>query len=99
MESEGYHTLDEIRGLALKNKQESAQMSKVVPKIDLEKCKGCGLCVKSCAYQAITLNKYALIDTKACFGCGLCVTRCPFNAIDQNGNNKVHTQINAYAPS
>jgi len=47
-----------------------------------EKCVGCGLCVKSCAYDAIKINdKSAEIDADKCVLCGACVSSCPFEAI------------------
>jgi heterodisulfide reductase subunit A len=51
-----------------------------------EKCKVCGLCVKVCPYNAITLNKdlkrIELIEA-ACGGCGTCAAECPFGALTQ----------------
>jgi heterodisulfide reductase subunit A len=51
-----------------------------------EKCKVCGLCVKVCPYNAITLNKdlkrIELIEA-ACSGCGTCAAECPFGALTQ----------------
>ncbi len=84
MEEEGYQSLDDFRGLALEKKPEKAILSKVVPEVDSEKCTACGICKKSCSYQAITIDKYAQIDSEACFGCGLCVTRCPVGAMVHN---------------
>ncbi len=47
-----------------------------------EKCIGCGLCVKSCAYEAIVVtDKLAEIDIDKCVLCGACVQACPFDAI------------------
>jgi electron transfer flavoprotein alpha subunit/NAD-dependent dihydropyrimidine dehydrogenase PreA subunit len=48
----------------------------------IEKCVGCGLCVKSCAYDAITISdKLAEINIDKCILCGACVQDCPFDAI------------------
>ncbi len=52
-----------------------------------EKCKACGLCVKVCPYNAITLNKELKrieIIEAACGGCGTCAAECPFDALTQN---------------
>lgn len=47
-----------------------------------DKCVGCGKCLKSCAYGAITItDKIAEINTDKCVLCGACVSDCPFGAI------------------
>lgn len=47
-----------------------------------EKCVGCGLCVKACAYDAISLiDSCAEINPDKCTLCGACVSACPFEAI------------------
>ena len=47
-----------------------------------EKCVGCELCIKSCAYDAIKMvEKTAEIDLDKCTLCGACVSACPFDAI------------------
>ena len=52
-------------------------------KVITEKCTGCSLCIKSCAYDAITIvDKKAIIDLDKCTLCGACVSACPFNAIE-----------------
>ncbi len=48
------------------------------PKIDEEKCIGCGICVAHCAHDAIHLDdrRKAKIDYDKCVGCGQCVALC-----------------------
>lgn len=47
-----------------------------------EKCVGCGICVKVCPGQAITLvSGKPRIDFEKCIGCKICATRCPNQVI------------------
>lgn len=52
------------------------------PKIETENCKGCNICVKHCAHDAIHLNQNhkAEIDYTKCVGCGQCVALCQHDA-------------------
>lgn len=46
-------------------------------KIDKSKCKGCGLCLKACPFEAIELvDKIAVVNEK-CTLCKKCLTACP----------------------
>ena len=51
-----------------------------------DKCKGCGICVKSCPVDAITGEKKQLhfIDQSTCIRCGMCLEKCPtkFSAVE-----------------
>jgi len=72
----------------------------ITPVFDPEKCKACGLCVKVCPYNAITLNeelKRIEIIEAACGGCGTCAAECPFGALTQNHftDEQIFAQINA----
>ncbi len=58
----------------------------VFPKIDRERCIGCGRCYTSCmdgGHQAITFdeNRQPHIQGKRCVGCHLCLLVCPTGAI------------------
>jgi len=45
-------------------------------------CVACGICVKSCPFQAIVLKeKLAVVDTAKCNNCGICTEKCPTKAI------------------
>jgi len=45
-------------------------------------CIGCGICVKTCPADAITLENYlAVIDPEKCTNCGECIKKCPTKAI------------------
>jgi dihydroorotate dehydrogenase subfamily 1 len=84
LDDHGFNSLEEIRGIAQKNTVIQPNYKLIVPDINDEKCTECGLCVKSCVYDAIHLVKdlnSVRIDTNKCVGCGLCVTRCNFNAL------------------
>jgi len=50
-----------------------------------DECKLCGVCVRVCPYNAITMDKDnnipAQVIQAACSGCGTCAAECPTNAI------------------
>jgi electron transfer flavoprotein alpha subunit len=51
-------------------------------KVILDKCVGCGLCLKVCPAEAIKLvDKKAIIDLDKCTLCGACPESCKFEAI------------------
>jgi heterodisulfide reductase subunit A-like polyferredoxin len=78
LDEHGYSSLEEIRGLAIRRLQEREYRTYAVPpKLDVERCTGCGLCEASCVYGAIEVKESkARLAPKLCEGCGLCVTRC-----------------------
>jgi NADH:ubiquinone oxidoreductase subunit F (NADH-binding)/(2Fe-2S) ferredoxin len=51
--------------------------------IDIEKCNGCGVCLKRCIHKAISGTKKQphVIDALLCQKCGICRSECKFEAI------------------
>ena len=50
--------------------------------IDTEKCTGCGLCVKSCSFDALIItDKKACLEEEKCTLCSLCISACPTDAV------------------
>jgi Na+-translocating ferredoxin:NAD+ oxidoreductase RNF subunit RnfB len=57
-----------------------------LPKIEEEKCSGCGKCVEACPVEAMGLvaagypqkpkRKRARVNEELCLGCGVCVRQC-----------------------
>lgn len=54
----------------------------MIPKINSDKCDGCGDCLEACPPEVISLNKgKAQIDESLCEECGACVAECSHSAI------------------
>ncbi len=85
MEGKGYKSVNEIRGIVLPNILKTADVPRK-PKnasvtIDTKKCTKCGVCLRSCFYDAIHLTKAgAVIHPSTCDVCGMCVEVCPEHA-------------------
>ena len=71
--------------------------------VDEKLCSGCGNCVETCPFGAISMHKregvldLSQIDPLLCTGCGNCVVACPVKAISQpiNSDVQVLAQIDA----
>jgi ferredoxin len=54
-----------------------------VSSVSHELCNGCGLCIETCAFDALSLGKAGdlQIDSEHCLGCGACIGSCPEGAL------------------
>lgn len=82
LDSHGYASVDEIRGLTIRRMSErGAPKTGHSPRVDMERCSLCRQCEVSCPYGAITADEKLDIDEAKCFVCGLCVSRCKRGAL------------------
>ena len=66
-------------------------------KVIIDKCTGCRLCVKVCAYDAIDMvDKKAIINDK-CVICGACIDACKFDAIELNRRSFKGQEMSLYS--
>ncbi len=82
--------------------QEALEVLPAIAWIDENKCIGCGICEKMCAYQAHVLKKTergirSEIIAASCKGCGSCASSCPQQAIVMRHytNEQITAQIEA----
>ncbi|WP_312647873.1 NAD-dependent dihydropyrimidine dehydrogenase subunit PreA [Aminipila sp.] len=96
MDEHGYNKLEDFIGLALPNIIPAEKLNrdfKLIPKLDDEKCIGCGRCYISCydgAHQAIDWNeeKRRPEINDNCVGCHLCLNVCPVQGCISPGEIK-----------
>ncbi|HHU22110.1 MAG TPA: 4Fe-4S binding protein [Clostridiales bacterium] len=85
MEENGYETIGQIRGQALKYIVPNSELDYAIgpaAKVNPELCRGCGTCAKIAFCRAIELrDRKAKVDPERCECCGLCASLCPTNAI------------------
>jgi len=63
------------------------QHSTVAPRVSAKSCTGCGICIRACAHDAISIaDGKAVIDQARCAGCSRCITVCPAKAVNIQWN-------------
>jgi len=61
---------------------ERRSVEKLLPRVDTDRCTGCGVCADLCQFGAIAvLAGGTLVFDELCHGCGLCALACPEHAI------------------
>jgi len=79
-----------------------AMHDKVLPKVSVDQCTGCGQCLKWCSGNALRLekNNKIVMESERCIGCGECILSCPQNVFmipwDEN-TSAVQEKIVEYA--
>jgi uncharacterized Fe-S center protein len=73
--------------------------SNISPRVKAKVCKGCELCLTTCAHEAISMlppkaaieskRMTAFIDSKKCIGCGECILTCPTGAVQIQWNETI----------
>jgi len=96
-----------VCGLFSKDEMETDPM---ISHVNVEKCSGCGFCVRICPYKAIELKEIvsnehghrvkrmvADVNTGLCQGCGACTVSCRPGAIDLLGftNDQILGEVDA----
>lgn len=86
LDQKGYNSINDIRGIALPNILKTAEVERapegVYAAVDFDKCTRCGICTRSCFYDAIKVTKVgAVVNTNKCDGCGMCMEVCPSDAV------------------
>ena len=82
------------------------QTTSFIPKIDEDKCIGCGKCVKTCPIEAIewvsnddeknNKPKKVKVNEEICLGCGICVRACSNKSITlEKRKEQVITPVNS----
>ena len=90
MKERNYKRVNDFIGLSKENLIKNDELDKDTieyPKINYDKCIGCGRCYISCkdgGHQAIKFNeeRKPIINGNKCVGCQLCKLVCPQKAIE-----------------
>ncbi|MBD3370467.1 4Fe-4S dicluster domain-containing protein [Candidatus Fermentibacteria bacterium] len=65
--------------------------------IRTEVCTGCGDCVPTCPYGALSLEKGVAVVGEDCTLCGACESACPFEAIIIRQKSTVRKDVSSYS--
>jgi len=84
MENQGYASIEDFRGIALKYikdpKDINWRFGEIRVMVNEELCNGCGACIDTICLASYLENGIAKIRRDDCNGCGICIIRCPTGA-------------------
>ncbi|MFC1919831.1 tRNA-dihydrouridine synthase [Chloroflexota bacterium] len=85
MEKEGYQSIEDFRGLALKETEWDTSKLKwkfgeLTAVTDPLKCDGCGICTQSICLASYLEGGIAKVAANLCSGCNMCTIICPRDA-------------------
>ncbi|MFP5212306.1 MAG: 4Fe-4S dicluster domain-containing protein, partial [Acidobacteriota bacterium] len=66
--------------------------------VDESRCRGCGRCIQTCPYKAVSFRKNSIggwcasVDEALCKGCGTCIPVCPSNAADSPYRDRLYLE-------
>lgn len=85
MAEQGYRSLADFRGLGVQYIKPVEAIDwgvgRLVAKIDLDECTGCGICVDNLCWATYLEGKKAKVKEEYCGACALCIAVCPANAV------------------
>jgi ferredoxin len=70
-----------LRGIARVGIANAVARSAFVNQVNESACIGCGECVESCPFGAMSAQDVAAVDAVRCVGCGVCTLACPQGAL------------------
>ncbi len=89
---QGYKNVLDCRGAALRYivTPERVEYIPSLPEIDLEKCTGCGFCVRPAHCEVLELRhgKATVVNPDKCTACSVCYWLCPHDAIRMIQNER-----------
>lgn len=101
MDNNGYNSVDDLCGDALKLFNMSKEVSDYrtqklgsaykTAKPDVAKCIGCGRCADVCWHDSIHIENRKAVKKDTCIGCGYCFQVCPVGALKVDAGSILKT--------